>query len=149
MQRQERHKIISKINLELEKLIPSVRSNPQDEVLCKGNVAICLIDDEGIVYGKMFGDDKPRMRQAFKVAWTKASQVWLTGIKTGEYERLVFTNQIPEDSNGISSPDLIGWVGGQPLEFKNGLKLSVGFSGFRGETDIEIVLQACRNLELI
>jgi len=149
MQQEARHEVIDKIYLELDKLVPSARTNPKDQVLCKGNVAICIIDDDGMIHGKMFGDDKPRLRQAFKVAWTKASQVWLTGIRTGEYEKLFFTNQIPENANGIDNPDLIGWMGGQPLELKNGLKLSVGFSGFRGETDVEIVLQACRNLKLI
>ena len=146
---EERYEIISRINSELEKLIPSVLSDPKDEAVSNGNLAICIIDDRGIIYGKLFGENQPRLRQSFKIAWTKASQVWLTGIRTGEYERLVFTNEIPENANGIENPDLIGWVGGQPLELKNGLKLSVGFSGLRGETDIEIVLQACRNLGLI
>ncbi|MFI5152878.1 MAG: heme-binding protein [Chitinophagales bacterium] len=149
MQPNERLEIINKIILEFEKLIPEALSNPKDEAIANGNVAICIIDEAGAVHGRMFGNNKPRQRQSFKVAWTKASQVWLTGVRTGEYERLVFTNQIPENSNGIENPDLIGWVGGQPLHFNNGLQLSVGCSGFRGETDIEIVLKACKNLKLI
>jgi len=149
MDQKERYELTTKIFLELEALIPSVLSNPKDEAVSNGNVAICIIDEIGVVYGKMFGDNHPRLRRSFKVAWTKASQVWLTGVKTGEYERLVFTDQIPENANGIENPDLVGWVGGQPLELKNGLKLSVGFSGFRGETDIDIVLEAMKNLDLI
>ncbi|GGA97841.1 hypothetical protein [Puia dinghuensis] len=146
---QERYEIITRIISELENLLPIALKDPKDEMVSGGNVALCIIDENGFVYGKMFGDNNPRLRQSFKVAWTKASQVWLTGERTGEYERLVFTNQIPENANGIENPDLIGWMGGQPLELKNGLKLSVGFSGFTGPTDIDIVLQACRNLQLI
>jgi glc operon protein GlcG len=54
----------------------------------------------------------------------------------------VFTGEVPENSNGIENPDLIGWLGGQPLTLKNGARLSVGFSGFRGTTDLEIVVKA-------
>jgi glc operon protein GlcG len=90
----------------------------------------------------MFGTNRPRQRQSYKVAWTKASQVWLTGYKTGEYERLVFTKQVGENANGIEAPDLIGWEGGQPLALADGSVLSVGFSGFRGTIDIEIMVKA-------
>jgi glc operon protein GlcG len=90
----------------------------------------------------MFGTNKPRCRQSYKIAWAKASQVWLTGIKTGDYERMVFNNEVPENANGIENPDLIGWVGGQPLTLKDGTKLSAGFSGFRGITDIDIMVKA-------
>jgi glc operon protein GlcG len=76
------------------------------------------------------------------VAWTKASQVWLTGVKTGEYERMVFNKEVDENANGIEAPDLIGWEGGQPLVLKDGTVLSVGFSGFRGTTDLEIMVKA-------
>ena len=95
----------------------------------------------------MFGTNKPRLRQSYKVAWTKASQVWLTGVKTGEYERMVFNNEVEENANGIENPDLIGWEGGQPITLKNGTKLSVGFSGFRGVTDLEIMVKAFAEAE--
>jgi hypothetical protein len=72
----------------------------------------------------------------------KASQVWITGIKTGEFEKLVFNKEIDEESFGIRRPDYIGWVGGQPLSLKDGTKLSIGFSGFRSATDLEIVIKA-------
>jgi glc operon protein GlcG len=58
------------------------------------------------------------LRRSYRIAWTKASQVWLTGVKTGEYERMVFNKEIGENENGIEAPDLIGWQGGQPLTLK-------------------------------
>jgi len=126
----------------IEKLIPEYLQNPEDFSISSGNLAICIIDENNSVYGKMIGTDKNRIRQSYKIAWIKASQVWITGYKTGEYERLVYTNQVDESKYGISRPDLLGWEGGQPITLKNGTKLSVGFSGFRGASDIEIVLRA-------
>ena len=134
--------IIAKILVELENLIPIYMQNPMDEKIANGNVSVCIIDENGNVTGKMYGKNKVRSRETYKVAWTKASQVWLTGIKTGEYEKLVFNKIIEEDSNGIESPDLIGWEGGQPLILPNGAVLSVGFSGFRGVVDLEIMERA-------
>ena len=134
--------IIAKILVALENLIPIYMQNPMDEKIANGNVAVCIIDENGNVTGKMYGKNKVRSRETYKVAWTKASQVWLTGIKTGEYEKLVFTKIIEENSNGIESPDLIGWEGGQPLKLPNGELLSVGFSGFRGVIDLEIMERA-------
>ena len=134
--------IIYKLFNEIEKLIPVYMENPIDREIANGNVAACIIDEKGSVYGKMFGGYKPRQRQSYKIAWTKASQVWLTGIKTGEYEKMVFNNEVEENANGIENPDLIGWVGGQPLTLSDGTILSVGFSGFRGTMDIEIMAKA-------
>ncbi len=76
------------------------------------------------------------------MAWTKASQVWITGIKTAEYERLVFTGQVDEEKFGIGRPDFIGWEGGQPVVVGGEIVLSAGFSGFRGTSDLEIVRKA-------
>lgn len=126
----------------IEKLIPVYMENPVDREIANGNVAVCIIDDAGNVYGKMFGTNKPRLRQSYRVAWTKASQVWLTGVRTGAYEKMVFNGEVPENSNGIENPDLIGWEGGQPLKLKDGSQLSVGFSGFRGTIDLEIMVRA-------
>lgn len=142
MEKMEALILINRIFDAIETLIPEYMEDPADRNISNGNVAACIIDDQGQVHGKMFGNNNPRLRQSFKVAWTKAGQVWLTGIKTGEYERMVFNNEVGENANGIENPDLIGWVGGQPLILKNGAKLSVGFSGFRGTTDIEIVVKA-------
>lgn len=137
---------ISRILTRIESLIPEYMKNPEDKPISNGNVAICIIDESGVIYGRMYGENKPRLRQSYRVAWTKASQVWLTGEKTGDYERRLFNGEIPENSNGIENPDLIGWIGGQPLTLSDGTKLSVGFSGFRGTTDLEIVLRAVEGL---
>ena len=139
MENQKLEALIGKMIAEMEKLIPVYMQNPEDKDIAGGNVAVCLIDENGMVYGRMFGTNKPRLRQSYKVAWTKASQVWLTGIKTGEYEKMVFNQLVEENGNGIEAPDLIGWQGGQPLSLPDGSKLSVGFSGFRGIIDLEIM----------
>ncbi len=137
---------IAQALLVIENLIPEYLQIEEDKRISNGNVAICIIDEDGAVYGRMYGEDKPRQRQSYKVAWTKASQVWLTGVKTGEYEKMVFNNIVDENANGIEAPDLIGWQGGQPLTLKDGTKLSIGFSGFRGTTDLEIVEKAFSKL---
>lgn len=139
--------IVNAIFVAIEKLIPVYMQVPEDKNISNGNVAVCIIDEDGTVFGRMFGTNKPRLRQSYKVAWTKASQVWLTGVKTGEYERMVFNKEVEENGNGIEAPDLIGWEGGQPLTMKNGKKISVGFSGFRGVTDIEIMVRALAEAE--
>ncbi len=121
--------------------------NPIDKSISNGNVAVCIIDDSGQIYGKLFGENKVRSRQSFKIAWTKASQVWITGMKTGEYEKKIYNNEIREETFGISKPDLIGWEGGQPITLKDGTKLAVGFSGFRGINDLEIVVKAVAKVD--
>jgi uncharacterized protein GlcG (DUF336 family) len=138
---------ISRLFDTIEKMIPAYMNNPEDQSISNGNLAVCIIDEDGVVHGKMFGVNRPRLRQSYKVAWTKASQVWLTGVKTGEYEKMVFNKEVGENANGIEAPDLIGWEGGQPLQMKNGTKLSVGFSGFRGTTDLEIMVRALAEIE--
>jgi len=70
-------------------------------------------------------------------------------MKTGEYEKKIYSGEINEEIAGISKPDLIGWEGGQPIKFKNGSILSVGFSGFRGVSDLEIVVKALKQFETI
>lgn len=139
--------VINRLFTAIEKLIPIYMEDPLDKNIANGNVAVCIIDEDGMVYGKMFGTNKPRLRQSYRVAWTKASQVWLTGVKTGEYERMVFNKEVEENGNGIEAPDLIGWQGGQPLIMKNGTALSVGFSGFRGIVDLEIMVKALSEAE--
>ena len=131
----------------IEKMIPAYMEVPEDKRISNGNLAVCIIDENGQVHGKMFGDNKPRLRQSYKVAWTKASQVWLSGVKTGEYERMVFNKEVEENAHGISAPDLIGWEGGQPLLMNNGVRLSVGFSGLRGISDLDIMTKALAYVE--
>ena len=62
--------------------------------------------------------------------------------ETNDYERMVFTGQIDYHTFGISLPDLVGYEGGQPITLRDGTKLAVGFSGFRGGSDLEIVERA-------
>ena len=133
----------------IEKLIPEYMKIPEDSIKTNGNVAVCIIDEDGYVHGKIFGKDKIISRRTFGIAWTKASQVWITSMKTGEYEKLVFNKEIDETIYGIPTPDLIGWQGGQPVTLKDGTKLSVGFSGFRGISDLSIVVDALKNINLI
>jgi len=135
---------INKLLKAVEELFPQYLANPVDFNIAAGNCAICILDNEMNVYGKLFGNDKIRSRQSFKVAWTKASQVWITGYKTREFEKLVYSGQIDSHNYGISDPDFIGWEGGQPLKLKDGTILSVGFSGFRGVSDLEIVIKAVK-----
>ncbi len=126
----------------IEKLIPEYMADPADRNVTDGSLAVCIIDENNNVYGKLLGKDIIRTRQSYKIAWTKASQVWITGYKTGEYETLVFAGMVDDGKFGISRPDMIGWEGGQPIVLKSGRKLSIGFSGFRGISDLEIVLRA-------
>jgi glc operon protein GlcG len=134
--------LIGKIITAVEKRVPEYLAVEEDRSRNDGNSALCIIDEAGGVHGKMFGKDKIRQRHSFRIAWTKASQVWITGVKTGEYEKLVFTGQIDDKKFGILRPDFIGWEGGQPLVVEGNIKLSVGFSGFRGSSDLEIVQKA-------
>jgi glc operon protein GlcG len=138
---------INRIFNSIELLIPEFMNNHENSIISNGNVAACIIDEQGIVYGKMYGTEKAKLRYSYKIAWTKASQVWLTGVKTGEYERMVFNNEVEENANGIDAPDLIGWEGGQPITLFNGIKISVGFSGFTGKSDINIIELAIQQLE--
>ncbi len=130
----------------LEALFPVFLEIPEDLAMSNGVASVCIIDEEGQVYGKIFGDDKIRGRETFRIAWTKASQVWITGIATNDYERLVFNEQIDFRSFGIKMPDMVGYKGGQPVTFRDGTKIAIGFSGFRGTSDLEIVLKAVENI---
>ena len=134
--------VIQTLIAAVEERIPQYLAIEADRELNDGNCALCIVDASGGVHGRMFGTDKIRQRQCFRIAWTKASQVWLTGYQTGEYEKLVFTGQVDEKQFGIIRPDFIGWQGGQPVVVDAQTKLSVGFSGFRGTSDLEIVQKA-------
>ncbi|WP_033412145.1 GlcG/HbpS family heme-binding protein [Segetibacter koreensis] len=142
MQTAELSQTIEKIIKEAESLIPHYMQNEEDKRIANGNVSICIIDPDGKIYGRMYGTNKIRSRESFRVAWTKASQVHITGMKTGEYEKLAFNNELDENKFGIERPDYIGWEGGQPITLPDGTILSVGFSGFRGVVDLEIVVRA-------
>ena len=70
--------VINELFNALEKLIPQYMQDPADGNISNGNVAVCIIEENGRVHGRMFGANKPRVRKSYHVAWTKASQVWLT-----------------------------------------------------------------------
>ena len=126
----------------IETLIPSYMAIEEDRIKANGNVAVCIIDGSGNIYGRLFGDDKILGRERYRVAWTKASQAWITGMKTGEFEKMAFNNEIDERKFGIRRPDYIGWEGGQPAELKDGTIIYAGVSGFRSISDLEIVIKA-------
>lgn len=134
--------VIQTIINALEELVPQYMAVPEDMAIARGVVSVCIIDEEGQIYGKLFGADKIRCRDSFKIAWTKANQVWITGYKTNEYEKLVFADKLDHGKFGINMPDFIGWEGGQPIELNDGTKLAIGFSGFRGTSDLEIIIKA-------
>jgi len=140
--------VIERILASIEELVPVYMAIPEDLEISKGIVSVCIIDETGQIYGKVFGKDKVRCRDSYKIAWSKASQVWITGYKTGDYEKLVFNDQLDHHKFGINMPDLIGWIGGQPIILQDGTKLSIGFSGFRGTSDLEIVVKALEKLIL-
>ncbi len=134
-------KTITELFKTLENEISEFQNSPEDWSISEGNVAICIITESGSIYGKLFGSDKIKQRKSYAIAWQKASQVWITGHNTGDYEKIVFGGTMDPEEAPIELPDLIGWVGGQQLQIED-QQLSVGFSGFRGFKDIEIVQTA-------
>lgn len=125
-----------------DKLLPSFLADQVDRDMNDGNVSMCIVDGKGQVYGAMWGADKVKQRNTFLTAWRKASQVWITGIATGKFEELVYTNRIDLSKYGIQKPDLIGWEGGWPVKMSDETHLAIAVSGMRGEKDSELVAQA-------
>ncbi|MDH4089236.1 MAG: hypothetical protein OEV74_08525 [Cyclobacteriaceae bacterium] len=139
-------KIVTSLFAALEEEISTYRSSPDDWKISEGNAAVCIITETGRIYGKVFGNDRLKQRKFFSIAWQKASQVWITGHKTGDYEKIVFGGEMNPEDSPIALPDLIGWIGGQPIRIDSDTLLSVGFSGFRGFNDIEIVKKAAQKV---
>lgn len=137
---------VNKLFEEIETRIPSFRNSEPDWSISEGNVAICVITDSGKLYGQVYGTDKIKQRGFFKIAYQKASQVWITGYRTGEYESIVFGGDMDPEDSPIELPDLIGWVGGQPIRLDDETQLAIGFSGFRGFNDIAIVKDAVASI---
>ena len=135
-------RLINKMLDSLSEQIPTYKNSEADWKNCEGNVAVCIIDDTGNIYGKIWGNDKLRGRKYFDIAYRKASQVWITGYKTGEFERLVFADKLNYKDFGIELPDLMGWEGGQPIQLDDETRICCGFSGFKGVNDIAIVKKA-------
>ncbi len=138
--------IINKMFEIISAQIPSYKTSEPDWSISAGNVAVCIIDDAGNIYGKIWGTDKIRGRSFYDVAYRKASQVWITGYSTGEYERLVFSDQLNHRDFGIELPDLMGWQGGQPIQLDADTRISCGFSGFEGVNDLAIVKKAAEEV---
>lgn len=126
----------------VERLLPGFLANPADKAISDGNVALMIIDEGGRIYGRMFGSDRIRQRGTCRIAWQKATQVWLTNIATGRFEELVYSKQLDPSPFGIMNPDFVGWEGGLPATFADGSKLALACSGMRGENDCEILRQA-------
>ncbi|MBL7741068.1 MAG: heme-binding protein [Chitinophagaceae bacterium] len=126
----------------IEALLPGYMAIEEDRLKANGSVAACIIDADGSIYGRIFGEDKILGRERYRIAWTKASQSWITGMKTGEFEKKAFNGEIDERKFGIRRPDYIGWEGGQPVTLKDGTIIYSGVSGFRSVSDLEIVLRA-------
>lgn len=139
-------KIVNGIFVEIEISLNQFKNSPDDWNISEGNVAICVITKDGKIFGKLYGNDKLRQRQFYSVAWKKASQVWITGHKTGDYEKIVYGGEMDPEDSLISLPDLIGWVGGQPITIDDSTELAIGFSGFRGFNDIKIVQDAVKKV---
>lgn len=134
--------VINKMLENMSVQIPSYKNSEADWNISQGNVAVCIIDDTGNIYGKIWGTDKLKGRRFFDVAYRKASQVWITGYATNEYERLVFADKLNYKDFGIELPDLMGWQGGQPILLDIDTRISCGFSGFKGVNDLAIVKKA-------
>jgi uncharacterized protein GlcG (DUF336 family) len=134
--------VVNKMLDSMSAQVPTYKDSPADWASCEGNVAVCIIDDKGNVYGRIWGTNKIKGRRYFDIAYRKASQVWITGYKTMEYEKLVFGGQINHKDFGIELPDLMGWEGGQPIQLDADTKISCGFSGFKGINDLAVVKKA-------
>ncbi len=135
--------LAGKLLHEIAALQPGVLTDPiEHKHSGGGNAACCLIDPAGGVHGRIFGEDKTRGRTCLTIATKKAPQVWATGYATGRFEELVYSKQLNEGTFGLSRPDLIGWLGGVPLVCDDGSLLAAAFSGYRGETDVDILVRA-------
>ena len=142
MTTQKLQQVINRMFESISAQIPTYKDSAADWNISDGNVSVCIIDDAGNIYGKIWGNDKLRGRRFYDVAYRKASQVWITGYKTGEFERLVFSDKLNYKDFGIELPDLMGWEGGQPIQLDADTRISCGFSGFRGINDLAIVKNA-------
>jgi hypothetical protein len=136
------HQVINKMFDNITAQIPGFETSEPDWSISAGNVSVCIIDDAGNIYGKIWGNDKLRGRKFYDVAYRKASQVWITGYNTGEYEKLVFSDQLNYRDFGIELPDLMGWQGGQLIQLDADTRIYCGFSGFKGVNYLAIVKRA-------
>jgi uncharacterized protein GlcG (DUF336 family) len=135
---------------EVARLLPEFLQDPIDaQMSAGGNAVFVVIDEKGLVRGRIFGTDKAKTRWSFGIAHRKAIQVWSTGYATGRFEELVYGGQLDESRFGINRPDFIGWPGGVPLLLPDGSLIAAAFSGFRGKKDVEIVERAAASIPVL
>lgn len=123
-------------------LVPVFLTEKANADMSGGNAAFVVIGSDGRLSGQVFGTDVGRGRWCLGIAMRKASQVLATGYATGRFEELVYAGKLNEGDFGLMRPDLIGWQGGVPLRCEDGSLLAAAFSGFPGERDVSIVLEA-------
>ena len=135
--------VATQLIVEVEKLIPACMQNPEDRDNSLGNVTLLIIAQDGQIFGRMFGDNNRTRRGTSRIAWQKATQVWMTHQATGQFEKQVYGAAHADPGQfGLQHPDLIGWEGGLPVVAADGTKLAVAMSGFTGVTDCNIIRQA-------
>lgn len=134
--------LVEQLMAEIERLIPGCMENPADRDNSHGNVTLLIVVEGGQIFGRMFGTDSVRRRGTCRIAWQKATQVWMTGLATGRYEELVYAKKLDPAKFGINHPDFIGWEGGLPVVAADGTRIAVAMSGFTGATDCAIIRQA-------
>jgi len=128
---------------EIEQRIPACMLNPEDRDNSQGNVTLMIIAEGGQIFGRMFGTDNRTRRGTARIAWQKATQVWMTAQASGQFEKQVYgPGNVDPGKFGLQHPDLIGWEGGLPVVANDGTKLAVAMSGFSGKTDCNIIRQA-------
>jgi glc operon protein GlcG len=127
---------------EVARLFPSYLEDPVNRTNSGGCGALVVIDADGALRGRLFGEDKTRMRRYHGIASRKAAQVWCTGYATERFEQLVFSGALDEKQFGLERPDFIGWKGGVPLQAPDGRLIAAAFSGFPGIKDVEIIERA-------
>lgn len=135
--------VATQLIAEVEKLIPAAMQNPEDRDNSQGNVTLLIIGEGGQIFGRMFGADNRTRRGTSRVAWHKATQVWMTGQATGQFEKQVYGSaKVDPGQFGLQHPDLIGWDGGLPIVAHDGTKFAAAVSGFSGKTDCNIIREA-------
>jgi uncharacterized protein GlcG (DUF336 family) len=132
---------------EVARLIPECMENPADRDNSNGNVTLFIVAETGQFFGRMFGGDRLKQRGTCRIAWQKATQVWLTNMATGRYEEAVYSKRVDPSKFGINHPDFIGWDGGLPVQLSDGTRLSVAMSGFTGDTDCAVIRRAVAALD--
>ena len=128
---------------EIEQRIPACMLNPEDRDNSQGNVTLMIIAEGGQIFGRMFVTDNRTRRGTARIAWQKATQVWMTAQASGQFEKQVYgPGNVDPGKFGLQHPDLIGWEGGLPVVAQDGTRFAVAMSGFSGKTDCAIIRQA-------